>query len=321
MTHAYFAKDTYDRLDEFTKHRIDIETLKTFGQGPDILFFYNIINLKCGKNVRIFGKYMQKHNTQDFFINLIKYIKEKRLESNKQVMSFLYGFIMHYALDMTIHPFVFYKTGRYNRRDKKTYKYNGLHSDMETYIDCYLIHNNEHIKPRKFKMYNYYCNVNKFSRPLNNTIDYVFKKTYGKDNMAKIYFDSLKEMKLFLKIFRYDPTGIKKKFYKFLDMIFPGYFIKKESLSYDMDHKTKKHYLNLEKNKWNHPKDENEIYDYSFIELYHIALSRAVNLINDTNEVLFKKRRMSDLEVIFPDLSYTSGKKCNIKLKTKYFEF
>lgn len=321
ITHAYFANDVYDRLDEQTKVRVDKEALKTFSQGPDVLFFYNILNLKCGKNVRDFGKYIQKHNTQKFFINLITYIKDNKLQSNIEVMSFLYGFIMHYTLDMTIHPFVFYKTGLYDKKNKKTYKYNGLHTDMETFIDCYLIHNNEHIKPRKFKIHKFCFNVRKFPKELNDTIDYVFKETFNKENMGNIYYKSIKQMKSFIRYFRYDPIGIKRRIYKLSDNILPDYFMKKESISYDMDHKRKIHYLNLEKNKWNHPKDENEIYNYSFIELYSIALHKAVDIINEVNTVLLGQERSGDLESIFPDLSYTSGKPCKTKLRTKYFEF
>ena len=54
-------------------------------------------------------------------------------------MVFLYGFICHYVLDSNVHPFVFYKTGLFDKKDKNSYKYNNLHAFMETYFDNYMI--------------------------------------------------------------------------------------------------------------------------------------------------------------------------------------
>ncbi len=321
VTHTYFAKDVYDRLDKNIQKKINFKMLKTFAQGPDVLFFYNITNLKKGKEIREFGKYVQKNKTQDFFINLIKYITDNKLHNNKEVMSFLYGFIMHYSLDKTIHPFIFYKTGIFHKNKKETYKYNGLHLDMETYIDCYMIYNNEKSIPKKFKLHNFFYNVDEFSNDVINTIDYVFNTTFEKDNIGAIYYKSIKHMKTFTRLFRYDPLGTKKVFYKYIDFISLKRFLKKEPLSYCVHHKRKIHYLNLEKKKWNHPKDENEIYNYSFIELYSIALKDAIKIINSVNSVIYKKRSISDLKTIFPNLSYTAGKECTTKLKSKYFEF
>ena len=73
---------------------------------------------------------------------------------DKYVMSFVYGFICHYVLDSSIHPYVEFKTGRFNPRDKKTYKYNAKHHEMETYIDAYMLRKHG-IEPRKDKSYKY----------------------------------------------------------------------------------------------------------------------------------------------------------------------
>lgn len=321
ITHAYFTKDIYERLEKRIKSKVDIELLKTFGQGPDPLFFYNILNLKCDKNVRIFGKYVQKNKTQDFFKNLIVYIKDNKLENNKEVISYLYGFISHYVLDSTIHPFVFYKTGVCDKKKKETYKYNGLHNDMEVFFDCYLIRVKENMPPRKFKVHKFCFNFNAFSKELSNTIDYVFKKTFGKENMSNIYYDSLKRMKISYRLFRYDPFRIKMYIYKFIDKVLPKYTFRKEPTSYGMKYKNKYHYLNLEKNEWNHPCVKEEIYNYSLIELYIIALKRALKIIEETNKILYKNGDINNITNIFTNISYVTGKDCTLKIRNKYFEF
>jgi hypothetical protein len=323
ITHGYFALDVYDKLDDKSKKILtnNIEELETFAQGADPLYFYNMFSISKGIETRNFGRYVHKNNSKAFFVNLITYIKKNNLQYKGDVMSFLYGFICHYALDSTVHPFVFYKTGVFKRDRKSTYKYNGLHADMETYIDNYMVHTREHIKPHLFKSYNFALNTTKLSKDLENTMDYTFKETFHKENMGSKYLRSVKQMKLLYYLLRYDPYGVKKIFYKICDILLPKYFVRKEFVSYYENIKKKKYYLNADKNIWNHPLDENETYNYSFIELYRISLDKALNIINGVNNILYGKEPISNLDTIFDNASYVTGKSCDLKSKMQYFEF
>lgn len=322
MTHTYFAEDVYDKIDKNIKNKIknNVNDLKTFAQGPDPLFFYDIIGVK--RIIKKFGGYVHQNKTQDFYINLINYIKENNLEQDSSVLPFLYGFICHYVLDSTIHPFIAYKTGEFKKKEKNTYKYNGLHHEMEYYIDIYLIYQKERIKPKNFKVYKKILNTKNLTPSLSKTIDFVFKQTYNKDNMSSIYLKSIKKMKTFFKIFNYDRYGLKKILYKMIDLVSPNSFEKKEILSFNMPHNRKEHYLNLEKCTWNHPMYKEEIYNYSVIELYIIAIKKATYLINETDKILNSSTlNISKLKLLFDNLSYKTGKNCDDKTELKYFEF
>jgi len=52
-------------------------------------------------------------NTDAFFLEIIKYIKENGLKTNPNAMAFLYGHIMHYALDTCAHPLIYYMTEKH----------------------------------------------------------------------------------------------------------------------------------------------------------------------------------------------------------------
>lgn len=322
MTHTYFAEDVYEKLDKNIKQKLknNLNFFKTFAQGPDPLFFYDIIGFK--QEIRKFGGYVHKNNTQDFYINLITYIKDNNLENDSHVLAFLYGFICHYVSDSTIHPFIQYKTGEFKKKDKKTYKYNGLHHEMEYYIDIYLIYQKERIEPKNFKVYKNILNIKNLTPNLIKTIDFVFKTTYNKDNMSDIYLKGVKKMKSFFKIFNYDKIGFKKTFYKIIDLISPNSFEKKEILSFHVPYDRKKHYLNLEKGTWNHPMYKEEKYNYSLIELYIISIKKAIHLINETDKILNNKNlNISKLKLLFDNTSYKTGKNCDDKNELKYFEF
>ena len=324
MTHSYFAIDVYNKLNNLSKHKIDGYTnrLKTYALGTDPYMFYNLFIGKKNKKSSNIQKMNHTTKTKNYFVNMINYIINNNLENNKDIISYLYGSICHYFLDKTIHPFIFYKTGLFNKNDKTTYKYNGLHAEMEYYIDFYMIYNREKTIPKNYKFYKDIFNIDKLSIELSKMIDYIMKETYGVDNSASIYIKSLKHMYIFNKIFNYDKTGIKKKFYKLIDRIQPNKFIRKEELSFNIEYNKKIHYLNLDKKEWNHPCNINESYNYSFIELYMIALNKCVDCIN--NIIIMINNKKIDNKIInkyFDNSSYLTGKDCNDNKKIQYFEF
>ena len=228
ITHYYFARDLYKKLDKKNKNRIKEDTLKVFSQGPDILFF--AINLKNHKTKHI-GSYIHRNKTKEFYNNLIKYIKDNKLENNPEVIAYLYGCIAHYALDTTIHPYVNYKSGRFEKKEKETHKNVSKHSIIEYYIDAYLINKNEHILPQKYKVYKYAFNT-KVSKELSCLIDNVYKDTYSFKKMSTLYKEGIINMKILYRLLRYDPYGIKKFIYKLIDKITLRYWMRLDPIRY-----------------------------------------------------------------------------------------
>jgi hypothetical protein len=317
ITHTYFCLDIYNGLEPKIKDKLSNHTefFKTFGSGPDLLYFHP------SKHIRDLGGVVHRQKSKDFFINLIKYIKDNNLENNYEIVAFLYGFIAHYVLDSTVHPYVFYKTGVFNKNNPLSYKYSGMHADMENSIDLFMIQKRTNLDPKKFKGHQFCFNINNASIDLYNAIDYVFLKTFGEKNIGKMYLKSSFFMKWAYYMLKYDPLGCKKRVYKVIDRftspkIFKTYFL---SLNIDINDKT--HYLNLEKKQWCHPTSETEIYHHSFYDLYSLALKEALKIINELNKVLYGNNSMNILNNTFLNLSYISGKNCDLKLKLKYFEF
>lgn len=316
ITHTYFAKDVLKKLDEDTKKIIDEYegSFEVFSQGPDPFIFGDKFQQK---NM----KYFHRNKTQDFFINLVNYIRKNHLENNKEVMAFLYGFICHYSLDSTVHPYVIYKAGAYYKKKKETYKYFGKHSEVESYIDAYMINKNEKINPNKLNISKFCFKNKKISKELTNLITDVFYETYKKRHMGFHYKTCLRNMKILYKILRNDKTGIKKKLYVSLDKITPKRVMNFSVLSYKTKLNKNHYYLNLDHRTWCHPLDKNETYNDSFEDLYNKAIKMSIDLINASNAVLFFNKTSNYLKRYFKNLSYISGKDCSIKKKYKYFEF
>lgn len=317
ITHAYFIEDVFNKLDNKTKNNLEnyLENLKTYSQGHDIMYFS--CNFTKQKKV---GNYLHKNKTRDFFINMIEYITSNNLQNNYELISFLYGYICHYSLDLTVHPYITYKCGIFNKKRKNTYKYNSKHGDMESYIDAYMINKRESIEPNKFKIHKF-CFNTKISDELSKMIDYVYKKTYNFNNFSFYYKQGIFNMKVSYRILRYDPHKIKKKIYNIIDKFLPKSINRLSHISYAYNLDNNTYYLNLNHKKWCHPRYKDEIYSYSFIDLYENAINLSIDIINKVNKILYESSNINELKNIFLNLSYSTGKDCNDKAKNKYFEF
>lgn len=324
VTHDYFSVDVYNNLNKNVKNKLlsHIDDFKCFAQGPDPYFFFDFHLSKKAKDIFEINRAMQHSHINKHFISLINYINKKNYYSNSQVIAYLYGQICHFILDSNIHPFVVYNTGRYNEKDYKTYKYNGLHEEMEYFIDIYLISKREKISPRKFKVYKHILNISKFNDELKDLIDTVTKDVYGFDNVSKVYYKSIRDMKKFYYVFNYDRFGIKKRIYKIMDLVCKNKVVRKEELSFCVDPNSKLYYLNNDRNYWIHPCDNKEKYNLSFDDLYNISINKATNLIETIDKMLEKKEiNVKKLEKLIGNLDYGTGKDCDLNLKFKYFIF
>ena len=71
-------------------------------------------------------------NTDAFFLGMIKFIKENNLQGNANAMAFLYGHIMHYALDIRTHPLIYYMTELHPAKFTPAL---GAHTLFESWLD------------------------------------------------------------------------------------------------------------------------------------------------------------------------------------------
>ena len=319
VTHAYFAKDVFDVLPDNIKNTIDYSRIKMFGQSMDPLMFYNIASVLPGKKIRDFAGVFHRNKSQEYFVNLIKYIKENEFYIDMDVCSYLAGMICHYVLDSTVHPFVIYKTGKFDKKRRNTYKYNNVHEFMEIFIDNDMIKRREHINPYTFRLDKYCFNLRKFSPKLNACIDVSFMKTFEIKNMSKIYYKATKQMKNILYLFRRDVYGTKKFFYKIIDTFTTKKMFRFECISYHYPLEDRHNYLNNDHSLWRNPTSYNMTSNESFVDLYVKSIKMAKVLICASFDYINGKD--IDLEKIFDNTSYVTGLNCDEKKELKYFEF
>lgn len=318
IAHSFFAKDVYDILPEEISKRLNVSKCKMYGQSVDALLFYNLFSIFPGKKIRDFQAYFHRNQSQEFFINLLRFMRDDQID-DVDTYSFLVGMICHYALDSTLHPYIIYKSGIFDKNDPYTYKYNNVHAFMETFIDNDMVRRRFKINPYKFNIANYCFDIDPFSKNLERAIDYSFYNTFKLKNMSAIFYKSFKQMKRDLVLFRKDAYGIKKFFYKLLDTVTSKRVFRFEAVSYHYDLVDKHNYLNSDHTLWRNPTTYDMTSNESFVDLYLKSIKFAKVLICASFDYLNGKD--IDLEKIFTNKSYVTGIDCDSSKELKYFEF
>jgi len=323
MTHTYFSMDVYKEINKKCRNKIknSLEYYKLFSQGSDPFMFYNFLLGKKSKKISKIQKIMHHEKTRDFFFSIINYISKNKLNHNNEAMAYLYGYICHYYLDLYTHPFLYYKSGIFNKNDKNTYKYNGMHQKIEYGIDLYFIQNRESVNYKKFRVYEEIFDIKNISDNLKGIIDATIGDVYNIDKASYLYEKSIWYMAKFFKLANYDPYGIKLCLYKVLDNILPDSFIKLSELSFYNNYKDVLKWLNTDKKDWYKPWDNSIKYNYSFLELYDMAKREAIITIEEVTKMLDSKIDYNKLNSLFKNLSFATGIDCDIRVSYKYFEY
>ena len=320
VTHNYFAKDVYEKLDKNIKKELAsaLDFYAMFAQSFDNLFYYRL-PLLIGKDIRHLGHIGQKSNTQSYFINMIRNIMTNNLEKNPEALAYLYGSITHYVLDSTVHPFVFYKTGIYDKKDKTTWKYNNKHAKMEYMLDVYMYESRNQKPIYKWNFKKEMFPKLKPSKEILGVIDATFDKTFHKKGLGKIFFKSYKWSRFLNVVGKKDRFGIKKGICSAIDILLG----KGSNLKYYSLHikKVDLSFLNLERKTWNHPSNLSLTFNYSFLDLYEIAKKQAIKTITAIDLVLNKKEDISILLEEIPNISYLTGFLITKNYPLKHFEY
>ncbi len=300
ITHAYLAIDIFNNLDKKVKNIVNLEDYKTYSQGPDIFYFYHIVFpfTKKARTIQDLGRTIHHEKTNDFFLSLTKQVKSTK---NINQFNYLVGLFTHYMADSTIHPYVEYKAELLN---KKFLERKDNHFFLETYFDNYYI-SKHNLDYKKFKGYNFCFNAKK-NLDVINLLNKSIENVFDIKNIGTYYYKSLQEMKLFFKVFRYDPYKIKRYIYNILNVITKRCFRDIRYLSYNFPLDKTIDYLNLNHVPWHYLDNKNITSNKSIIDLYDEVVNKTVIKINLLYDYIFNNKEV-DLDLLFENLSYGTG--------------
>ncbi len=316
-THNYFAKDVFKNTKkEIAKTFEEKQNIyELFAQGFDPFIFYEFFKLQK-KDIQ---EYCHFNETDTFFLNLMKKMKENNLQNNPTLLAILYGHLCHYELDSTTHPYIAYKTGIYDKVKPETIKYKGLHNEMEMHIDAYFYEEREQKPFKDFKIHKRLIPKEKLDKPILKLLNEVYEETFNIKKGENKYLKGCRNMYYSYKILIEDKTGFKKKIYHLIDKLTPRKKDAFENFStYILNYQ--KEFLNLEHKTWANPWN-NQKSNKSFLELYEEAIQECTKVIEATHDFLHDKMTKTEYKKVLKDKSYLTGLSWRSKNKMKYLEF
>ena len=302
ITHSLFAQDMLNHFENEAWLQ-DRNHLFTVGSnGPDYLFFSGLGSKRSfqDRDLRKFGGLLHKSHVNDFYKSALESIRNEKDEAIRaDMIAYVCGHLCHWALDSTVHSYVYYRTGHGTPQNSWN------HHRMESILDSIVlkVKRNETIvqfdTPQIAD-----CSLDEaraIARIYVPAIESIFD-TQIKPHLIKNSLDNWH----FIQKAEYDPKGSKLSFLKGIESV-----IRKKNLGsglivpntpiddYDV--------CNLMHKKWVHPADETIVSTESFFDLYDKALIKAQNAMRLFLEAVKDPSQEKDLMNFIGNQTYNEG--------------
>ena len=140
VTHILFGERVSKALPQEIRLLVEAHPAEFYWglQGPDLLFFRDAV---LGKSrLPAIGGVMHREKTPELFTAMARYVRRRRTlykGDDESLTSYFMGFLCHYVLDSTTHPYIYYMQER-----RKSYipkkAWEGIHNHIESQIDSSL---------------------------------------------------------------------------------------------------------------------------------------------------------------------------------------
>ncbi len=283
-THSIHSELVSNMMDKYII--IDSEAMKTYAMGPDVF----VVTEK-----KLFTD-QHRTNVKKYFETLIRYIKERKLYENSEVMAFLYGQLDHFVLDATTHPYIYYITTDI----KSDNKLNG-HALIEMWIDEYYMDAYDKSKKR------YYTRNRIIDSDLNKLVDDVYKEVFGLDNVSKKLSKCIWQFKTLDSCVRSNTILIAPPLIKAFNA---------GDIKYRKDLDRAKSYMNFEHEEWLNP-ETGEKSNKSFDEMFEESVHTSLEIIKEINDYMYFDKDFNH-PLIDNDTCYNTGLPCEKGQTLKY---
>ncbi|MDO5003633.1 MAG: hypothetical protein Q4E39_05355 [bacterium] len=316
-THNIFYKDLKKQLNTNTLDSFpNYDDYSIFAQGHDFLIYHNFYkiwnNKQLNKNIAD-SSTLQEGKISEFVYNYMNIAINNGSIEKEDVRLFLGpGYLMHHVLDAYTHPLIIFYSGDHTRDlNNKTWE----HGIVENLLDIYLMEHLENKNPREYPVYKDFIFSHMVSPDLINTLNLALEETYGIKDGGQRFAESIYQVEMFIKKFKYDPTGLKRVFFDLVDPILKG----TKSFSYNRDCDNNLDFLNLNHEEWLNPNDNKITSTMSFLDLYKKALNDGANIIDELEKIA-KHGVISYLDIcdLVPNVSSITGLESGKKLELKY---
>ena len=246
---------------------------------------------------------VDNHNNsaKDYLLYLIRYIKDNHLQTDTDIMAYLYGHISHFFFDAFAHPLIYYI-----EKGCMPTSIISSHFMVEGYMNSYLSENvlNKDIMDVKASYFN---DINLNNPEVKKIIRDSYKKVYNKSHVMTSFHSVHDFFNLIENIYKntFKTMEVARNLTKF------DFFLKRNKLSLS-------EMTNEDHNDWLNPVT-GKLHNESFLDLFYQSIDSSLEAINEINNYLYNDMDFSNVEKVIPDVSLDTGlpKKYGVKMLYK----
>lgn len=273
VTHYLLAQKVLENIKLDTKLIVDEKIFFYGAQGPDFLFTHRFLPWQKGVNIREYANKI--HNAEP---NQTLRLMKEFIMQNKSVKatSYFLGFICHYSLDSTAHPFIEYITNQQLEEDNSQSE-KVFHCESEAVLDTIVYYKETGKLASKLNMGKFYDYDEKDKLIIARIYKYVIDNLFNENIDVKLLEQSIEDSKGLFSLMS-DKSGIKKTLIGRMEKN------KKRNLSsYLVPNKIKNNvdYVNIDREIWYDRKDNER--NESFFDLFSKAEEKAISIITNLN--------------------------------------
>ena len=280
-THYLFAREMIEKLKSEADFTLNKDAVFIGAQGPDIFFFHRALPWQKGKTLRKAGSILHRAKCGDIIDCFKAYCGSE--SENPIAKSYVYGFILHYALDRICHPYIYFMKKKITEKFPKLNEHS-VHNMIELSLDSVLLKEKEHAeRPKAYKTENMINFTEKELEEVSKVIACAGKITEPYAITAQDAAQAIKDTRAAQHLLT-DGSGRKEKFLKHAERLFfplTGNFKISSFLRTDDLEKAIK-YVNMNNRNWRSP-FSGERRNESFTQLFELAKTDAANMIRRFN--------------------------------------
>lgn len=177
-------------------------------QGPDFLFFSPLLNpLRCRPLIRI-GEAMHQREVAQNLDFMSDWLRRTQGAEHEALLSYLFGYLSHYILDSTFHPYV-YGMQRYYKSLMPDAGDNYIHRQIETNLDVLFLKRLHDQTIREFSIADHFVRTPELLAAC-RMYRALFAARYGADYTAASISRAFLSLKV-LYTLSYSPRGLKQR--------------------------------------------------------------------------------------------------------------
>lgn len=305
-THHLFAEEMMETIKKSVRGvKLDERAVIYGTQGPDFLFFHRILPTMPGKSLTGVGSRIHRADPAKLFKAMADYINDGKNYDRDTVISYFCGFICHYALDRSVHPFVYWAMEDIKEKENITYHPFVLHNRIEFDMDMIFLREKRNItNALNFSTKSFLSGdeilLNEMARASCAAFSSVLEESLNKDKFYEAFSDFRYMQGVINSGKKWHISLLKAIQFPFKHFIGPG--LTAMMLSEKPDEKYD--YMNSAKRVWHYPDNKDITLDKSVFELFEEAKTEAEDMIKGFFDVIEGKQTS---ETVFGHRSFLNG--------------